>query len=141
VLTEEDLPAQFPPRGLRSIAKRPTGGGIVFHTLDEVVYCLVAPRRSGLLPESLGEAYLYITHLVERGLQGLGFSVHLPQAELTPGLRAAQRRLCFAQAESYELITPSGEKVVGSAQRRTKDVILQQGTIKISALTPQQGFC
>jgi len=124
-----------PLRGVRSYEsaiRRPTGGGIVFHDISEVAYCLVAPNDPQIIPRKLTDAYLMITRIICEALQELGFPVDLQETE-TGGLKKQNRTLCFARAESYEIML-NEEKVVGSAQRRTRKTVLQQGTIKTGAL-------
>jgi lipoate-protein ligase A len=118
----------YPP----DLARRPTGGGIVFHDIDEVVYCLVAPADSKLLPGKLTEAYLVISELICEGLNELGYPVSVSRLA-KQGLQRSIRELCFAEAEEYEIVL-GDKKIVGSAQRRTKNTILQQGTIKVGEL-------
>lgn len=116
--------------------RRPTGGGLVYHETSEVVYCLVAPVSSGLLPAKLTAAYLMITKLICQGLIELGYPVELGTQTELPGLKHRRNELCFTQAENFEIVL-NGEKVVGSAQRRTRNTVLQQGTIKTDLFNPR----
>jgi len=121
--------------------KRPTGGGLVYHDSSEVVYCLVAPNDSALIPTRLTDAYLMITKLICQSLNELGYSVELSKTRDALGLKRSRNQLCFAQAENYE-ISLNGQKVVGSAQRRTRNAVLQQGTIKTNLLVlPEHVEC
>ena len=117
------------------VARRPTGGGIVFHGLDEVAYCLVAPNDGVTMPRKLTEAYMTITRLIRDALVSLGYPVELKAVDddASIGLKKNKSNMCFERAENYELVM-GGLKVVGSAQRRTKKAILQQGTIRVANL-------
>lgn len=114
-------------------SKRPTGGGLVFHDTSEVVYCLVASNNSKLIPGKLTDAYLMITKLICQALNELGYPIELSKTGEGLGLKKTRSNLCFAQTENFELVQ-NGEKIVGSAQRRTRKTVLQQGTIKTGLL-------
>ncbi|MFA5104773.1 MAG: hypothetical protein WC527_06320 [Candidatus Margulisiibacteriota bacterium] len=107
------------------IAKRPTGGGIVFHSSHDIAFCSVLP--SDMFPKGFMSAYHFVSDIVLDALKqaGIGAKKH------TGGLSADDKRLCFSGAQDYE-ITYGGKKLVGIAQKRTKEKILQQGTICIS---------
>ena len=117
--------------------RRPTGGGLVYHDPSEVVYCLVAPNDSAIIPVRLTEAYLMITKLICQALNELGYPVELSKTGEALGLKKTRSQLCFAQAENFEIIL-NGQKIVGSAQRRTRNTVLQQGTVKTGLLSVKQ---
>ena len=118
--------------------RRPTGGGLVYHDTSEVVYCLVAPNDPVLIPSKLTDAYLMITNVICEALQELGYSVEISKTGVALGLAKSRNNLCFAQAENFEIVQ-NGKKVVGSAQRRTRKTVMQQGTIKTGDL-PKNNF-
>ncbi|MFH1429439.1 MAG: hypothetical protein ABIH39_06815 [Candidatus Margulisiibacteriota bacterium] len=114
-------------------AKRPTGGGIVFHDTEEVAYCLAAPNNGEYLPPRLTDAYLMVSRIICQARRELGYHVELKNTGQGPGLRKNSRMLCFSNGEAHEIMLGE-KKVVGSAQRRTNKTILQQGTVKVGIL-------
>ena len=112
------------------IVKRPTGGGIVFHDLNEVSYTVVMPRT-----KEWREAYRLISKAVVTGFKSLGIEVVTRNSEF--GIRNSE--LCFETLNGYE-ITYKGEKLVGQAQRLGKKGLLQQGTIKTEILDREISF-
>ncbi|MFH1709828.1 MAG: lipoate--protein ligase family protein [bacterium] len=105
------------------IVKRPTGGGIVFHNEHEVTYSLICGKDETKLPEGLVGSYKFISNIVIKALRKFGLN-----AELSDTRHSEQARLCFSFPASYE-ITLEGSKIVGSAQKRGKKALLQQGSI------------
>lgn len=114
------------------IVKRPTGGGIVFHNEHEVTYSFICDKDDKRLPKGLVESYKFISYIIIRALIKVGVA-----AELSDTRHNEQARLCFSFPASYE-ITLEGSKIVGSAQKRGKKALLQQGSIfiKNSKLKP-----
>ncbi len=116
----EDLPAGF-AGSVSAIVRRPTGGGAVLHEHD-LCYSLVLPETF-LGSSSLLASYRAITAGIKSGFRLCGREVGYGNAEahnIHP--------LCFEQALDYEL-TLDNKKLVGSAQRRAKGILLQQGSI------------
>jgi len=107
------------------VIKRPTGGGIVFHNEFELTYSLVCDKDDPKLPKGLISSYKAISGLIIDALRAAGVP-----AELSDTRHNKQARLCFSFPASYE-ITLKGCKIVGSAQKRGKKALLQQGSIFI----------
>lgn len=109
--------------------RRPTGGHAVVHD-DELTYAVAVSRRS--VEEELGgyrkrSLYLYVARLLTACLAALGVT----------GTAAEERQGdprnpdCFASTGEYEIRTPSGRKLVGSAQFASRTGVLQHGSIPI----------
>jgi lipoate-protein ligase A len=102
--------------------RRPTGGRAVLHH-REVTYAVAAPA-SGL--GSLKESYARINRLVMSALESLGVSATAAAgASRGPHLGPSP---CFDQPARGELVV-EGKKLVGSAQWRDQDALLQHGSI------------
>jgi lipoate-protein ligase A len=115
------------------VVKRPTGGGIVFHNEAEITYSLVASSDDPLLPQGLIASYKVISEAVVAGLKELDVPSEVKQV---PDARAAARdTLCFSYPTEFEIVA-RGRKLVGSAQKRGKQAILQQGSIFVRQPEP-----
>jgi lipoyl(octanoyl) transferase len=113
------------------VVRRPTGGRAVLHD-HEVTYSVVIRSDDPHVSSGVLAAYLTISQAMIRGLAHLGIS-----AELLPLRRGAPlpsdkaSPACFATPSSYE-VAVGGRKIIGSAQRRAHDVIMQHGSIPLS---------
>ncbi len=107
------------------VVKRPTGGGIVFHNEAEVTYSLVTAIDDPMLPKGLVPSYKRISEAVVLGLKQLGIIVQICNNSHFP---VPNSRLCFSFSAEYEIVV-DGKKIVGSAQKRGKRTLLQQGSI------------
>ncbi len=108
--------------------RRPTGGRAILHT-DELTYSVVAPlsepRVAGSVLESyqrLSTALLYALHVL-----GLPAEAH-PTNSPAKGQPAAA--VCFEVPSNYEIVV-ARKKLVGSAQARRKNGVLQHGTLPL----------
>lgn len=129
-------PAQFlhvdevRKRGIE-MAKRPTGGGIVFHIWD-LAFSVLVPSSSPHFSKNVLENY----HLVNRAVQAavLAFvqKSSSPQLLLDEQLSSHTPldRFCMAKPTKYDVLI-AGKKVAGAAQRTTKAGFLHQGSIAL----------
>lgn len=101
--------------------RRPTGGRALLHH-REVTYSVAAPVN-GL---SLGESYRAINAILRDALARLGVNAE-PATRRGPASRPGSAP-CFAEPSEGEL-TAGGLKLVGSAQWRDGDALLQHGSI------------
>jgi lipoate-protein ligase A len=108
------------------VIKRPTGGGIVFHNEAEVTYSLVMAKDDPSLPQGLVPAYKKISEAVVFALSLLGVKAVIGSQNTEHGAR--NTGLCFSYPAAYEVVV-NGRKIVGSAQKRGKLALLQQGSI------------
>ncbi|MEK6684598.1 MAG: biotin/lipoate A/B protein ligase family protein [Nitrospirota bacterium] len=105
------------------IVRRITGGRAVLHG-DDLTYC-VASGAHGELPDTLRGSFLAIRRGFIRGLHHLGVEA---DSVRPPAKETGRSPLCFMSASGHE-ITCQGRKIIGSAQRRWKDGMLQQGSL------------
>ena len=118
-----------PDRGNREIAKRPTGGGVVFHDND-LTYTVVAPAGHWIIDLDRVESYRVIHRALTRALASFGLECLLTGEPAGHVDRATMR--CFATPTKYDvLLADSGLKVAGAAQRRTKKGLLHQGSVAL----------
>ncbi len=101
--------------------RRPTGGRAVLHDGD-LTYSLVSSgwhgRREGV--------YRQLCGFLQLGWQELG--VPLGFGDRPP---SGHNPNCFATATAADLVTPTGEKLIGSAQLWRKETVLQHGSIRL----------
>jgi len=110
------------------IVVRPTGGRAVFHA-DELTYSFFAATE---LPNEV--IYQMVHETIARALAGVGVEAEFCRTQ--PDFRAryasADSVSCFTASARYELQI-GGRKLVGSAQRRHGNVILQHGSLPLSS--------
>lgn len=109
------------------LARRPTGGGIVFHTWD-FAFSLLMPAGHPLCSTETLENYKFVNDLVlETVMESFGIRGH---GRLLPENPPAGP-FCMAKPTVYDVVW-QGLKVAGAAQRRTKRGYLHQGTISLA---------
>lgn len=111
------------------IVKRPTGGRAILHA-EELTYSLILPLEFGL---SAREVYNKTSVALSKGLGMYNSKLNSVVLEsIQPDFRAQliqpSGALCFASTAKSE-VKYCGKKLIGSAQRKVKNVILQHGSI------------
>jgi len=108
--------------GVRFV-RRPTGGRAVLHD-RELTYAVVAPLRAW---GGLRAAYRSINSALVDGLEALGAGVELARAP-DDGPTPLSAGPCFQRPAEGEVVA-RGRKLVGSAQARVGDSLLQHGSL------------
>lgn len=110
------------------VVVRPTGGRAVLHA-DELTYSFFA--STGLSNE---EVYRMVHETIARALERAGVVADFcrSQPDFRKRYASAEAVPCFTASAKYELQV-DGRKIVGSAQRRRCDAILQHGSMPLSA--------
>jgi len=111
--------------------RRPTGGRAILHETSELTYSLVAATDDPLLQGGILESYRKISEALLAGLQRLGVGAEAAGDEQRKVSRNPATAACFDAPSAYE-ITSNGRKVIGSAQARRGNALLQQGTILLT---------
>lgn len=109
------------------VVRRPTGGRAILHT-GELTYSVVAPAREPRLAGDILTAYRRLSRALLAALGHLGADV---QTRDTGHGAHDANPVCFETPSHYELIAADGRKLVGSAQMRTNDTVLQHGTLPL----------
>jgi lipoate-protein ligase A len=111
------------------LVRRPTGGRAILHT-DELTYSVAAPHGEPRLAGSLLDSYRRLSTALLATLHLLGVPA---ESHIVPPStdKRTPDPVCFEVPSNYE-ITMAGKKLVGSAQARRKDGILQHGTLPLS---------
>ncbi len=108
------------------IVRRPTGGRAILH-IDELTYSLALPADDPIAAGGIIESYRQISEALMAGLQHLG--AH-PAADRRTERDSAHSPACFETPSHYEM-TVNGRKLIGSAQMRRKEGILQHGSLPL----------
>ena len=109
------------------VVRRLTGGGAIAHS-QEWTYSLTLPGNHRFLSDGATSLYDRIHAAFSTTLAQIGFSVHRHGGP-SPASSREGPTLCFQRRYRQDLVDASGEKVVGSAQRRGRGGILQHGSI------------
>jgi lipoate-protein ligase A len=124
------------------LVRRPTGGGLVDHR-EDWTYALVIPRGHALEKVRAVESYRLVHEALRTALATSGQPAVL-QERGEPALEAESENgqpagcamakaptVCFTRAELYDVVdVKTGEKIAGAAQKRTKEGLLFQGSVR-----------
>ncbi|MCH9811315.1 hypothetical protein K0U07_00965 [bacterium] len=112
-------------------ARRPTGGGVLFHVWDFAFSVFVPKKHAGYF-EDVMECYKFVNERVIEALQQVvgdrSFSL-LPE-EPVP-LDDVCKHFCFAKPTRYDIMLDD-KKLAGAAQRRKGGGYLHQGSIMLT---------
>lgn len=114
------------------LVRRPTGGRAVLHA-NEITYCVVTSIRSGF---NVHDLYRIIHLILLEALQGIG-CMELDFEKSQPNFNEFYQNKtlsvsCFASSARFE-IELNNKKLVGSAQHKYNDILLQHGSILIGS--------
>ncbi len=108
------------------VVRRPTGGRAVLHH-HELTYALIAPLDGEILPKNLQEAYRRIASGLVAACRAIGIRASLTPGEVNAHLPSpASSSPCF-QAPAGGEVAVNGKKIIGSAMRAHRGVVLQHG--------------
>ncbi len=110
------------------LVRRPTGGRAILHT-DELTYSVAAPLGEPRLAGTLLESYNRLAGALAAALRRLDLPVEVQEHSIAARSQKPNP-VCFEVPSTYE-ITLGGKKLVGSAQARRKEGILQHGTLPL----------
>jgi lipoate-protein ligase A len=115
------------------VVRRPTGGGVVFHDHD-FTYSVVAPTGHWLIALDRMQSYHWVNRAVLAGLEACAVPGTLARHQNPVSVDRATM-VCFQNPTRYDVML-QGRKVAGSAQRRTRDGILHQGSLHFGGPLP-----
>ena len=117
-------------RGI-DLARRPTGGGVVFHLWD-FAFSVLVPSSAPFFSHNPLNNYSFINRAVleavEEFLGARGGWELIPQD--APALDEKCMNFCMAKPTKYDVVL-RGRKIAGAAQRKRKQGFLHQGTIAL----------
>lgn len=106
------------------LIRRPTGGGFVLHD-QEITFSVVFSRQDLRDQRQAVEYFRIIATCIQNALSTMGVTVSLEENVFSG---KDNHFFCFNNPTKYDLLV-NGKKVCGSAQRRYRDIILQQGSL------------
>jgi lipoate-protein ligase A len=109
------------------VVRRITGGRAILHT-DELTYSVIGPAENPILAGSVLESYNRLAKALLHAVQGLGVSVQMKEGKADESGKS--NPVCFEVPSTYE-ITVDGKKLIGSAQARRKEGVLQHGSLPL----------
>jgi len=112
-----------------TVVNRPTGGGVVYHDRD-FTYSVIIPNNHWIAELDRVDSYKVIHKALVRAFATLGIKGLLVDSEQPKSDRATMQ--CFVTPTKYDVLCDDEgtiQKCAGSAQRRTKNGILHQGSI------------
>lgn len=122
------------------VVRRLTGGRAILHT-DELTYSVTGSEHEEILSGGVLESYNRLSKALLYAVQSLSLPVQVQEGSRY-ALRKEQERsglldhqkiinpVCFEVPSSYE-ITVNGKKLIGSAQARKKEGVLQHGSLPL----------
>jgi lipoate-protein ligase A len=120
-------------RGFKWVRRR-TAGRAVIHSSD-CTYSMVFHRGNPIIGGNVIESYGKISFAFKKAFELLGIETTIKRGDYT-SKKQKNPNMCFSSISLADLCW-GRKKVIGSAQYRDKDIVLQQGTIMLK--TPE-GF-
>ena len=114
------------------VVRRPTGGRAVLHA-EEITYSIIIPKESDFFSSEILTTYNRINRGILAGLHLIGVKAELIERPFDEDEKSSvykDKIPCFSKSAKYE-IAYQGKKLVGSAQRRYENSILQHGSILV----------
>jgi lipoate-protein ligase A len=125
-LSDVDIPRLL-ARGWE-VVRRPTGGRAVLH-IDELTYSVIAPLAESHVAGTVLESYRRLAQALVQALDLLSLPVQVNENSSAPR-GSNPNPVCFEVPSTYE-ITVGGKKLIGSAQARRKEGVLQHGSLPL----------
>jgi len=110
------------------VVRRATGGRAILHT-DELTYSVIAPSNEPRVEGSVLESYNRLAQALLLAVQTLEIPVEMKEGKASES--ATLNPVCFEVPSTYE-ITVNGKKLIGSAQARKKEGVLQHGSLPLT---------
>ena len=111
------------------VVQRPTGGKAVLHH-RELTYSVISNDPAFFPIADISGTYCRIANALQSGFRVLGIETTLAQNRGRSVAMGPLPAACFAVSNHHEVLWQN-RKLVGSAQRRTKNAFLQHGSILI----------
>src|SRR5688572_4308034 len=110
------------------VVRRATGGRAILHT-DELTYSVIAPNDEPRVEGGVLESYNRLAEALLFAVKILELPVEMKEGKADGDGRT--NPICFEVPSTYE-ITVNGKKLIGSAQARKKEGVLQHGSLPLT---------
>jgi lipoate-protein ligase A len=110
------------------VVRRVTGGRAILH-IDELTYSVIAPVNEPRVEGSVLESYNRLAQALLLAVKNLDIPVEMKEGKANDG--GTPNPVCFEVPSTYE-ITVNGKKLIGSAQARKKEGVLQHGSLPLT---------
>lgn len=112
------------------LVRRITGGGVIYHA-DELTYSLICSPDQIPPASSIKDSFRVLTAFLLSFYRTLGLEAGYALDAAPDKSRLGERTaFCFAGRESFDILV-NGRKIGGNAQRRTRGIIFQHGSIPL----------
>jgi len=111
------------------LVRRPTGGRALLHT-DELTYAVIGPSSEPRLMGSVLDCYRNLAGALLGVLELLGLSAHIKEHPMNPARKDQPGPVCFEIPSDYEILA-NDKKIIGSAQSRKGQGVLQHGSLPL----------
>lgn len=108
------------------VTRRQTGGGAIYHDgVGDVAYSIIAPATE--FPSDVTECYRELLEPVLAAFEAVGANVGFADGESDP----LWKPLCYLRGldPAHDLVGPGGRKIAGNAQYRTREAVVQHGSL------------
>ncbi|PSP48251.1 lipase [Halobacteriales archaeon QH_7_69_31] len=109
-----------------TVTRRQTGGGAIYHgSAADVAYSIIAPAEA--FPGDVTESYRELLDPVIDAFDRFGVDVTFADADRA----AVWSPACYLREldPAHDLVGPDGRKIAGNAQYRTREAIVQHGSL------------
>jgi lipoate-protein ligase A len=112
------------------VVRRATGGRAILHT-DELTYSVTGSADEPVLAGGVLESYNRLSRALLFAVHELGLQVEVKEEASHAASVTYANPVCFEVPSTYE-ITVNGKKLIGSAQARKKEGVLQHGSLPLT---------
>ena len=110
------------------VVRRVTGGRAILHT-DELTYSITGPADEPTLAGDVLSSYNRLAGALLAAIQNLSLPVEMKEGKVDASGQI--NPVCFEVPSTYE-ITVKGKKLIGSAQARRREGVLQHGSLPLT---------
>lgn len=112
------------------VVRRVTGGRAILHT-DELTYSVTGSADNAILAGGVLESYNRLAKALLFTMHEIGLPVEIKEDAGHAKSMTYPNPVCFEVPSTYE-ITVNGKKLVGSAQARKREGVLQHGSLPLT---------
>ena len=122
------LDLEFIEKNNCTYVRRITGGKTVLHN-DEITYSVISSEETFYKNNDLYKSYMLISKIFVHAFNKIGINATLSKSSSSKLARSVNPCFSFPTPNEIEI---NGKKIVGSAQKRDKNALLQHGSIPVS---------